>query len=415
LLLLSHAAQLLTLAGPDRARRGKELTDLGVIRDGAVLVNGERIVAAGPTDVVTRGLSTSVDEIDCRGMLITPGLVDSHTHLVFAGARLDDFERRLAGATYEEIARSGGGIRSSVERLCNATDESLTRHAERWMAEARRWGTTTIEVKSGYGLRLDHELRMLAAAETAGKTTGLKVIRTFLGAHTIPSEYDGARQRYVDELIDNMLPEVAKRRASEFCDVFCDRTAFTIEEAEKILRAAASCGLKLKIHADQLSRTGAAALGIGVGATSVDHLDHADASDFAALAASSTVATLLPGANFFMGSTYPAAREMIAAGVAVALATDFNPGTCPMIGLPLVMSLACTQMRMTPAEVWAAVTLNGAAALALAHECGSLTNGKRADLAVFNADDFRAVPYFAGANLCRFVIVGGKLLQTLDN
>jgi imidazolonepropionase len=414
--LFLHAAQLLTLRGPARARRGPELRELGLVRDGAVLTKGSLIVAAGTTDEVTKPLRSRkqapITEVDCSGKLIAPGFVDSHTHVVFPAPRLDDYERRLSGATYEELARSGGGIRSTVERLRSSTGKELLTLARRWLCEAAAHGSTTIEIKSGYGFELKHELRMLRAAKAAAPRTGVEVVRTFLGAHTIPSEYESKRRAFVSLIIEQMLPQIAKQRAAEFCDVFCDRSAFTVDEARSVLEAARTHGLKLKLHADQLTRTGATRLGVELGATSVDHLDCTNEGDWKALAGSDTIATLLPASNFFLGTPYPQARAMIEAGVAVALATDFNPGTSPTISMPLVMAIACSQMRMSPAEAWVAATINGAAALARADACGSIEPGKRADLAVFAVDDFRAVPYFAGMNLCEMTVCAGRRCRT---
>jgi imidazolonepropionase len=418
-LLFTHAAQLLTLLGPNRARRGAELRELGIIPDGAVLLAGGHVAAVGATDEVARGITPrerrTVEEIDCRGKLIAPGLVDSHNHLVFAAARLGDFERRIEGASYEEIARGGGGILSSVERLRGASEEQLVAHSRLWLGVALHHGTTTIEIKSGYGLNLEQELRMLRIAHEVAEADGVSCVRTFLGAHTVPQERASDRTGYVREIVENMLPAVARERAAEFCDVFCERGAFSVSEAEAILRAALQQGLGVRLHTEQLSRSGGTALGVRLGAASVDHLEYAEERDFAALAGSQTVATLLPGCNFFMDTPPAKARRMIAGGVAVALATDFNPGTCPIISLPVIMAIACTKLRLTPAETWVAATINGAAALRRADVCGSIEPGKRADLAIFDADDYRAVPYFAGTNVCSETVVAGRRKLATSN
>ena len=416
-LLLTHADQLLTLAGPDRARRGAEMAELGVVRDGAVLIEAGRILRAGPTDAVARALPAGlagVEERDCRGHLLAPGLCDSHTHLVFAAPRLDDYERRLAGASYGELAAAGGGIRSSVARLRVAAEADLAAQASAWLREARRHGTTTIEVKSGYGLDLASERKSLRAAAQAAAAVGGDVPRTFLGAHVVPAGVE--RAAYVAALVDEMLPAFAAASgyAPEFADAFCDPAGFTLAECREVLLAARRHGLKLKLHAEQFAHTGGLGLGIELGAVSVDHLDAASPADAQLLARAATVATLIPGANFFLGQPYPPARMLLAAGAAVALATDFNPGTCPILSLPLVMSLACSGMRLSPAEAWTAVTINGAAALARAAVCGSLQPGKRADLALFATDDYRAVPYYAGHNLCRAVVQKGVWLDRME-
>ncbi|HET9784354.1 MAG TPA: imidazolonepropionase, partial [Terriglobales bacterium] len=350
---------------------------------------------------------------DCRGLLLAPGLCDSHTHLVFAAPRLDDYERRLAGADYPTIAAAGGGIRLSVERVREAEEDSLASQAARWMQAARAHGTTTIEVKSGYGLTVEAECKSLRAAAAAAARTGLDAPRTFLGAHIVPPEYRDRRAAYLDLLRDAMLPAVTApgNGAPEFADVFCDPAGFTLDESRAVLSDARAFGLALKLHAEQFAPFGGISLGIELGAVSVDHCDAARPQDMQLLARAATVATLIPGANFFLGQPFAPARGLIAAGAAVALATDFNPGTCPILSLPLVMSLACSGMRLSPAEAWTAATINGAAALARARECGSLEPGKRADVAVFAADDFRAVPYYAGQNLCRAVVQNGVWIE----
>lgn len=415
-LLLAHAAQLLTLRGPQRARRGPELADLGLIRDGALLLAQDRILRAGPTDQVARDLPPDlgpVEERDCRGLLLTPGLCDSHTHLVFAAPRLDDYERRLAGADYAAIAAAGGGIRLSVERVREADEASLTAQTADWMRAARAHGTTTIEVKSGYGLTVEAECKSLRAAAAAAVQTGLDAPRSFLGAHIVPPEYRDDRAGYLRLLCDEMLPAVTApgNGDPQFANVFCDPAGYSLAESRAVLMSARRHGLALKLHAEQFAPLGGIGLGIELGAVSVDHCDAARPQDMQLLARAETVATLIPGANFFLGQPFAPARDLIAAGAAVALATDFNPGTCPILSLPLIMSLACSGMRLLPAEAWTAATINGAAALARASECGSLEPGKRADVAVFAADDFRAVPYYAGQNLCRAVVQNGVWIE----
>lgn len=422
-----HAAQLLTLQGPDRARRGAEMEALGLMRDGAVLIENGRILAAGPTEAVAREIrllpplppGEDLQEFDCRGQLVTPGLVDSHTHLVFPAPRLEDFERRIRGGTYEEMARSGGGILRTVREFAAASDADLLAPAVAHLRAAQALGTTTVEIKSGYGLRPEAELRLLRLATAAGQAAGINTVLTLLAAHALPPEFAGRRGDFIAQAVGDLLPaaitpEEAARRGGApvaFCDVFCDRGAFTVDEARTILQAARSRGLGLKIHAEQLAATGAARLACELGAISADHLEQTGPADHAALARSGTVATLLPGCNLFLGTPYAPARALMAAGAAVALASDFNPGTSPMLSLPLAMSLACTQMRMTPAEAWTAVTINAAAALGRAGEIGSLAPGQHADLAIFSVDDYRAVPYYLGLNLCRAVVQSGRYLH----
>lgn len=414
-LLFVHAAQLLTLAGPDRARRGREMVALGVVRDGAVLTAGGRILAAGPTDTVAKArprAPSATREIDCRGQLLTPGLVDAHTHLVFGAPRLDDYERRLRGETYEEIAAAGGGIATSVAAVRTTDLAGLEAQAGRALATARACGTTTLEAKTGYGLELAAERKCLQAAAAAADACGLDVPRTFLGAHIVPPEFRHDRTGYVREIVERMLPAFtapgAAPWAPEFADAFCDPAGFTVEECRAVLAAARARGLKIKLHGEQFARTGGVGLALEFGAVSIDHLDAADESDARALAASASTAVLLPGANQFLGRPWPPARSLLEAGVAVALATDFNPGTCPIVSLPIVMAAACSGMRMSPAEAWTAVTINAAAALDRAAVCGSLAVGKRADLALWRVDDCRAVPYFAGVGLCSGVCAAGR-------
>jgi imidazolonepropionase len=385
------------------------MAELGLISDGAVLVAEGKIVAAGTRADVLRAAESGHDAIvehDCGGRLVTPGLVDSHTHMVFTAPRLDDYERRLAGKTYAEIAAAGGGIQTSLTGVRAASDAELTAAIQSRLNAARRLGSTTVEVKSGYGLSPEAERKSLRAAAAAARATGIDAPLTYLGAHIVPPGV--ARAAYVAEVCTELAKGLGADVAPEFADVFCDTAGFTLAESRRILEAARARGLKLKLHAEQFAHSGGCALGVELGAVSVDHLDAVDARDVQLLAASETVATLIPGANMFLGQPYPDARRLIAAGVAVALATDFNPGTCPIQSLPLVMSLACSGMRMSPAEAWTAVTINGAAALDRAAVCGSLMPGKRADLVIFDADDYRAVPYYAGSNLCRAVVHHGE-------
>lgn len=412
-LLLTHAAQLMTLAGEDRARRGSELTELGLVRDGAVLMEGNRILRAGPTDAVARDLPAGLsplEEIACHGQLLTPGLVDAHTHLVFDGWRLDDYERQLAGETYAAIAATGGGIAQTVAGVRQAPEPELSASLTRRLRQMRAWGATTVEIKSGYGLELAAERKSLAAMARAARTLGMDVPRTFLGAHAVPAGM--ARDTYLEAIVTEMLPALAATGdRPEFVDAFCDPAGFSLGECRRVLMAARRQGLAVKLHADQFEPTGGVGLAIEMGAVSVDHLECATYADAGLLAHAATVGVLLPGASFFLGRPYAPARELIATGAAVAVASDANPGTCPILALPVIMSIACAQMRLSPAEAWTAVTINAAAALGRATVCGSLRAGKRADVAIFDTADYREVPYRAGANLCRGVVQGGRYLD----
>ena len=377
--LLAGVRQLLTLTGPRAPRRHADLGRLGLIEDGAVLIDQGRIAAVGRTSDVSRlPLARRAQPIPAAGKVVMPAFVDSHTHLVFAAPRLRDYEMRLAGADYERIARAGGGIASSVGALRRAPNAELLARAIFFSQQALNCGTATLEVKSGYGLDAENEIRILEVVRDAARLTGAELVPTFLGAHVFPPEYRRRRSLYVKLLTEELIPRVAREGLAEFCDVFCDHGAFTLGETRAVFRAAARRKLKLKVHAEQFSHTGAAALAVQLGAASADHLDRVTARDIAALARSKTIATLLPGACFHLGaSEYPPARRLIRGGAAVALATDFNPGTSPTLNMQMVLSLACAQMRMTPAEAICAATFNAAHALGRAHRLGSLEPGNR--------------------------------------
>lgn len=405
-ILLTHASQLLTLRGNPSPRRGSQMTDLGIIPDGAVLIENGEIAAVGTTDEL-RAHAKSVEEIDCSGKVILPGFVDSHTHPVFAAARLIDFEKRIAGASYEVIAEAGGGIRSSIRGLRELSVEQLTKHVLNALNEMSASGTTTVEAKSGYGLDLASELKSLEAIKNAAQKWRGTVIPTLLAAHVVPSEYRNDPDEYVRIVCDEMIPTVAQRKLAEYVDVFCERGAFTAVQSIRILKAAVANGLKTRIHVGQLTHT-ALELFAEFHPSSVDHLDHLTVADIAWLAQTNTVATLLPAANYFLGlETFPPARKLVDSGVAVALATDYNPGTSPTTSMPFVLSVACTHLKMSPAEAITAATINGACALNLQHRKGSLEPGKDADIAIFDAEDYRELPYWFGVNRCRQTILNG--------
>jgi imidazolonepropionase len=417
-ILLVNIGQLLTLRsetpGP---RRGASLSELGIISDAAVLCIGGKIVSVGSTkdalrDPWLKKNRKKVTEIDCCGRVVLPGFVDSHTHPVFAGPRLIDFEKRIAGASYEEIADAGGGIRSSIDGVRAASKNAL---AEKVLAALRCMaghGTTTVEAKSGYGLSLDSELKSLEAIRAAAQKWPGTVVPTFLGAHTVPPEFRGRSREYVELVCRQMIPAVVRRKLASFADVFCERGALSADEARQIFQAAQNNRLALRTHIGQLSETRLAQF-LKFGPASLDHMDHVNDADLPALARSNTVATLVPGANYFLGlSRYPDARKFIAAGVAVALATDYNPGSSPTLSMPMVMSLACTHMKMSPAEAIAASTINGAWALRLADRKGTIEPGKDADLAMFDVEDYREIPYWFGANRCAATMLNGIISET---
>ena len=415
-LLLTNCAQILTLRG--RApRRGAALSSLGVILDGAVLVNDGVIAAVGPrAKIEALPEARTAGRLDLARCVVLPGFVDSHTHLIHAASRAEEYELQIAGASYEEIARKGGGILNSVKKVRGASADALAQRALAALREFAAHGTTTLEAKSGYGLSIASELKILAIQRELCSEQPVEIISTFLGAHVVPAEYrkssDGP-ERYTKLIVERMIPEVACAGLAEFCDVFCDRGAFTVAQARRILEAGKAAGLTPCIHAEQLTRTGATQLAVELGAASCDHLERINRSDIRALAKSDTVATLLPGCDFHLGlQRYAPARELIDAGAILALATDYNPGTSPTLSMPMILSLACTQLRMTPAEAIAAATINGAYALRRHKQIGSLDVGKAADLAVFEVADYREIPYYFGVNTCRMTFKRGMIIYS---
>ena len=350
---------------------------------------------------------SKVIEIDCHGQVVVPGFVDSHTHPVFLSPRLQDFEKRIAGATYEDIASSGGGIRSSVEEVRKADKSLLAEKILARLQEMAEQGTTTVEAKSGYGLTVESELKSLEAIQEAAERWPGTVVSTLLGAHSVPKEFKDRPQEYVETICEEMIPQASARKLARFVDVFTERGAFTAEDTKKIFEAAVRHGLDVRAHVGQLSETALQPL-LRFHPASLDHLDHINDADIAELAERDTVATLVPGANYFLGTRdYPPARKLIDAGVAVALATDYNPGSSPTPSMPLIMSLACTHMKMSPAEALVAATINGACALRLQERKGSIEAGKDADLAVFDVADYREIPYWFAADRCAFTIAAG--------
>lgn len=416
-ILLTNIGQLLTLrsvlpeSGP---RRGPALKELGIIQDGAVLCLGGKIVSVGATkdalrDPWLKKNRKKVTEIDCAGKVVLPGFVDSHTHPVFVTPRLVDFEKRIEGASYEEIAAAGGGIRSSLEGVRKARKHSLTAKVLIALQQMASHGTTTVEAKSGYGLTLEAEMKSLEAIREAASRWPGTVVATLLGAHVVPKEFQGCSQKYVEIVCKEMIPRAAKRKLAQFVDVFCDKGAFTAAETEQIFDAAEQHGLSVRAHMGQLSETPLGRF-MRFNPASFDHMDHVNDDDILSLAKAKTVATLVPGANYFLGlKEYPNARRLIDAGVPVALASDYNPGTSPTVSMPMAMSLACTHMKMSPAEAVAAATINGAWALRVAERKGSIEPGKDADLAVFDVKDYREIPYWFGANRCSMTILNGAV------
>jgi imidazolonepropionase len=416
-LFLANIGQLVTVQPRSRRpgpRRGADLKELGIIEDGAVLCLGGQIVAVGKTkdalrDPWLKKNRKHVTEIDCAGKAVLPGFIDSHTHPVFVSPRLVDFEKRIEGASYEEIAAAGGGIRSSLEGVRKATKRVLAEKVLGVLRDMAEHGTTTAEAKSGYGLTLDAEIKSLEAIRDAASRWPGTVIPTLLGAHVVPKEFQGCSQKYVEIVCKEMIPLAAKRGLARFVDVFCDKGAFTAAETKQIFEAAQQNGLSVRAHMCQLAETELQPL-LRFGAASFDHMDHVNDDDILALAKHDTIATLVPGANYFLGlKDYPNARKFIEAGVAVALATDYNPGTSPTLSMPMAMSLACTHLKMSPAEALSAATINGAWALRVADRKGSIEPGKDADLAVFAVKDYREIAYWFGDNQCELTVMNGKI------
>ena len=411
--LITGCSQLLTLRGAV-PRRGKGLSELGVIRDGAILVHNDRVAAVGTRRRIEKvPAARKMEKLDLKGKVVLPGFVDSHTHLIFPKSRALEYEDRIAGATYEEIARKGGGIRSTVKHCRSASVDALKTRALANLDTFAAHGTTTIESKSGYGLNWKSELKILLLLATLHQEHPIDIHRTFLGAHVVPSEFRRQPEKYIDLLVERWIPTVAITGLAEFCDVFCDRGAFTVEQSRKILMAGRAGGLVPRIHAEQLTNTGASRLAIEVSAASADHLEKLNAGDIAALGLSNVVCTLLPGCCFHLGlAQYAPARKLIDAGAILGLATDFNPGTSPTMSMPMILSLACTQMRMTPAEAIAAATINPAYSLRVHDRVGSIEVGKFADLAAFDVADYREIPYYFGVNLCSMTMKRGAIIHS---
>lgn len=396
------------------------MRDLGIILDGALLIDNGKIVAVGTTDELRvpqaraalsgANLGTTppqpIGEIDCTHKVVLPGFVDSHTHPVFANPRLIDFEKRIAGAHYEEIAEAGGGIRASIRGVRDASAEDLANHVLNALNEMATHGTTTVEAKSGYGLSVESEIKSLEAIQKAAERWPGTVVATLLGAHVVPPEHRANPDEYVRIVCEEIIPAAARRKLAEYVDVFCEHGAFTADQSARILRAAVTNDLKTRVHVGQLTHTDLDLLS-DFPSASFDHLDHVTDADIAWLARTDTVATLLPAANYFLGlEAFPPARKLIDAGAAVALATDYNPGTSPTTSMPFVLSVACTHMKMSPAEAITAATINGACALQMQHRKGSLEPGKDADIAIFDAQDYREIPYWFGVNRCSKTILG---------
>jgi imidazolonepropionase len=405
-----HASQIVGAHPPGVTRlTGEALRNPAVIPDGAIVLEGDRIAWVGPTANLPP-IPAGAEVEDLTGQVVLPGFIDSHTHLVFAGDRLDEFEQRLDGLSYQEISARGGGIMSTVRRVRSATPEELREATLRHLGWLMNFGVTTVEIKSGYGLTTADEVKLLEVVAGLSTAGWQRIVPTFLGAHAVPAEFAGCADDYVRLVCDEMLPEVARRGLARFCDVFCETGVFSLAQTERILTRARDLGLGLKLHADELSPLGGAELAARLGAISADHLLCITPAGIEALARSGTVATLLPGTAFFLGLDFAPARRLIKAGATVALASDCNPGTCPSSNLPLLGAMACTRMGMLPAEVVNALALNAAAALGLGDRLGSLTPGKQADLSVWRVHDYRQLFYEFGVWRISEVYIRGQLV-----
>ncbi len=405
-LTVLHASQLVTLAGPKRPRVGTEMSEVAIIRDGGMLIRDGKIDSVGPSSEIEKR-SRDAEIVDAGGRVVLPGFVDAHTHLVFAGNRLDDFERRARGETYEQIAKAGGGIWSTVEKTRAAGSEELFARAWKHAEWFLRSGTTTVEAKSGYGLTVSDELKTLRVMGQLSEKGPLEIVPTFLGAHAVPR--NTTPNEYVELVIDEMLPQVAREKLAESCDVFCERGYFDVEQSRRILTAARKLGLRLRIHADQLGNSGGAKLAAELKAATADHLEKTDEQGIAAMKSAGVQPVLLPGSVYALGSSgYPRAREMIEAGLGVVLATDFNPGSSPTASMPMILSLACTQMKMSPVEALTAATINAAHSLNRGNKIGSLEPGKLANFSIFACQDYRELAYWFGIPQTHSVYAKGK-------
>lgn len=419
-LLVHHATQLLTCASSNGPKRGDAMADVGLISDGAVAVADGEIVAVGPT-INLLGKYTAREQVDATGKVVCPGFVDPHTHVVYAGDRVAEFEMRIQGVTYMEIMGAGGGIASTTQATRAATVEELVAGSHSRLDTMLSLGTTTAEVKTGYGLDTEGELKMLQAAAALDAAHAVDLVPTFLGAHAVPPAYGGRADEYVEVVVDEMLPRVtewyghssfASRGVPLFCDVFCEANVFDLNQSRRVLEAGLARGLPAKIHADEFETLGGVALAVELGAVSADHLDVTPPAEIEALARSSTLSVVLPAVNFNLGSSHFAnARAMVDAGVALALATDINPGSAPCPSMPLVMAIACRYQRLLPSEALNASTINAAYAIGLGDRLGSIEMGKQADLLVVNAPDYRHLAYQFGVNLVELVVKGGQVYQ----
>lgn len=411
-LFIKNISQLVTIAAHGaRTKTGPEMRELGILNNAGVLCENGKISWVGEMKDWDRTLPESLNEVDASGKVVLPGFVDSHTHMMFAGNRAYEFALRSQGATYQQIAEAGGGILNTITHVRAASKKELKKQTLRYLNAMMKHGTTTVEIKSGYGLDFDSEVKMLEAINELKDEEMMTVVPTFIGAHAFPPEYKQNRKAYVELILEKMIPHVGKKKLAAFCDVFCEKGYFETEDAERILNEGRKWGMAPKIHAEELNPLGGAELAARVGAVSADHLEHIADQGITALRETGVVATLLPGVSFFLNHGYAPARKLIDSGVAVAIASDFNPGSCMSFSMPMMMTIACTQMRMTPEEALVACTLNGAAALNMSSTIGSIEVGKNADLLVADIPDWKYLAYHFGTNHIVGTIKNGTILE----
>ncbi|HAV29582.1 imidazolonepropionase [Saprospiraceae bacterium] len=396
------------IEGPQTYKKAEALSNVEMLANGYILIEDERISDYGSMVDCPDNMDQVIDATDS---LVLPAWCDSHTHIVFATTREKEFEMKIKGMSYEDIAAAGGGILNSARKLKDCSEDDLYEMAKGRLEEVTQFGTGAIEIKSGYGLSLESEVKMLRVIRRLSAYSPISIKSTFLGAHAIPTEYKKRREDYINLIINKMLPKIAEEKLADYCDVFCEKGFFTVDETDRILKAAAKYGIPPKIHANQLSNSGAVQVGIANNAISVDHLEVMGDTEIEALLQSNTIPTLLPSCSYYINIPYAPARKMIEAGLGITLATDFNPGSSPSGNIPFLLSLACTKMKLTPEEAFNAVTINGAYAMQLEDEVGSITKGKLANLIITkNIPNLTYIPYMFGTNHIEKVLVRGKVM-----
>ena len=412
-LIIHNIGELVTVDGPNKPRIKEEMQNLGIIRQGAIVIKEDKIIDIGKEEEILKNWK-SKEKIDAQGQLVTPGFVDPHTHPIFAATREKEFGMRIRGASYEEIAKSGGGIRNSVRKLQQTPKEKLKELAKNRLDRFLYLGTTTIEAKSGYGLSTEAEIKSLEILTELEQEHPIDIVTTFLGAHEVPDEFQNDREGYIKLLIDEMIPKVAQKKLAKYCDIFCEKHVFNIEESRKILQAAKKAGFELKLHADELHALGGAELAAELQAISADHLVTISDKGIEGMAQHGVMAVLLPATTFFLGSKkYAPGRKMIDAGVGVALSTDFNPGSSMTQSIPMVLTIAGLYLRILPSEALVATTINSACAIGMQDKVGSITKGKQADILIWKIDNYGYLPYHFGDNLLKKVIKAGKIVVSL--